>query len=385
MNRRLRLMTAMALMLAAATPARPADTPPAPSRSARLPGLAQLSLAPLVEEVTPAVVNIAAVHPSPQLQNPLLRDPYFRRFFGVPDAAVRPRLSAGSGVIVDARRGLVLTNHHVIQNAQQVQVTLKDRRSFAAEVVGSDPLTDIAVLRIPAKNLVALPLGDADRLRVGDYVVAVGNPFGIGQTVTAGIVSALERSGLSPEGYESYIQTDAPINPGNSGGALVNLAGELVGINSAILAPTGGNVGIGFAVPTNIARTVMDQILQYGTVRRGWVGIAVQDLTPDLLAALGDASPREGAVVTAIASGSPAATAGIRQGDIVVGFNDRPVSTASALRNMMGLTPIGSEVRLEIVRQGKTQTVRLHNIACPPRGCMAQTASLEGDRRQAML
>lgn len=369
-----RLLMVGLLTLAISWPAASISAQPALGRAASLPGLAQLSLAPLVQRVTPAVVNIAAVYPSPQAQNPLLRDPYFRRFFGVPDAALRPRLSAGSGVIVDARRGLILTNHHVVERAQQVQVTLKDRRSFPAEVVGSDPTTDIAVLRIQADNLVALPLGDADRLQVGDYVVAVGNPFGIGQTVTAGIVSALERSGLSPGGYENYIQTDAPINPGNSGGALVSLTGELVGINSAILAPSGGNVGIGFAVPSNMARTVMDQILQYGAVRRGWIGVAIQDLTPDLLAALGDDMPREGAVVAAAAPQTPAATAGLKPGDVVISLNGRPVATAAALRNNIALAPVGSDIVLEVVRQNRRTTVRLRSIACPARGCGPQIA-----------
>lgn len=312
--------------------------------------LSQLTLAPLVERVTPAVVNIAVAQPSPFAQNPLLRDPYFRRF--LPEGALRPQLSAGSGVIVDAARGLVLTNHHVIDNARAVEVTLKDRRRFSAEIVGSDPATDVAVLRIRARGLTALPLGDSDGVKVGDYVMAVGNPFGLGQTVTAGIVSALGR-GLTYDGYESYIQTDAPINQGNSGGALVSMRGELVGINTAIIGPAGGNVGIGFAVPANIARSVMEQIVRNGEVRRGQIGVAIQDLSADVLAVLGERGPREGVLITAVEDGSPAERAGLRRGDIVTSANGRPIPSAAELRNAVGLTPVGGELRLDIVRRGE--------------------------------
>src|SRR5437764_130756 len=235
------------------------------------------TLAPLLEKVTPAVVNIAVLQRSPEEQNPLLRDPFFRRFFGMPGRS-EPQVAAGSGVIVDAKSGYVITNHHVVKDAREIVVTLKDKRRLPATLVGTDAGTDIALLRIQAGNLVEVRIGDSDELQVGDFVVAIGNPFGLGQTATSGIVSALGRSGLSVEGYEHFIQTDASINPGNSGGALINLRGELVGINSAIIGPSGGNVGIGFAVPSVMARAVMDQLIRFGEVRRGRLGISMEDV-----------------------------------------------------------------------------------------------------------
>jgi S1-C subfamily serine protease len=245
------------------------------------------TLAPMLREVTPGVVNIAVRARVPS-ENPLLKDPFFRRFFDIPNVPEQPRETSatGSGVIVDARRGYVLTNNHVVEEADAIEVTTRDNQRFRARLVGRDPGTDVAVLQIQGQGLQAVPLGDSDRLEVGDYVVAIGNPFGLGQTVTSGIVSALGRGGLRVEGYEDFIQTDASINPGNSGGALVDLRGRLIGINTAILAPSGGNVGIGFAVPINMARAVMDQIIEYGEVRRGRIGIAVQDLTPEIAKAM---------------------------------------------------------------------------------------------------
>ena len=263
------------------------------------------TLAPVVSKVTPAVVNISVLTRSPLEDNPLFQDPFFRRFFELPERPQRKEQATGSGVIVDAAHGYVITNDHVVKDAEKIIVILKDRRQFEAKLVGTDPGTDIAVLRIDAKGLSALPFGDSDKLRVGDYVIAIGNPFGIGQTVTSGIVSALGRTGLTPQGYEDFIQTDASINPGNSGGALVNLRGELIGINSAIIGPSGGNVGIGFAVPSNMARRVMEQITRFGEVRRGRLGITMTDLTPALAKELG-VSARAGAMITAVQPGSPA-------------------------------------------------------------------------------
>jgi serine protease Do/serine protease DegQ len=321
------------------------------------------TLAPLVNEVTPAVVNISVITRSPIEDNPLFRDPFFRRFFNLPDQPQRKEQSAGSGVIVDATRGFVLTNNHVIKDAEQVVVTLKDRRQFQAKLVGTDPGTDIAVLQISASGLSALKFGDSDALNVGDYVIAIGNPFGIGQTVTSGIVSALGRSGLTAEGYEDFIQTDASINPGNSGGALVNLRGELIGINTAIIGPSGANVGIGFAVPSAMARAVMDQVARYGEVRRGRLGVEMVDITPELAKKLGVTS-LEGAAIASIQPGSPAEKAGLRQGDIITAMNGRAVRSAAELRARLGLTPVGDKAELRINRANGIRTI--HAQIAPP-------------------
>jgi Do/DeqQ family serine protease len=319
-----------------------------------LDGQALPSLAPMLERSTPAVVNISTSTALRADQNPLLNDPFFRWFFDVPKRErKRETSSLGSGVIVDARAGLVLTNHHVIDKADEIQVTLKDGRKLKAKLVGSDPETDIAVLRIPNERLIALPIADSDALRVGDFVVAIGNPFGLGQTVTSGIVSALGRTGLGIEGYENFIQTDASINPGNSGGPLVNLRGELVGINTAILAPSGGNVGIGFAIPANMANAIKEQILEHGEVRRGLFGVSVQDLTPDLAQAL-DLGMQSGAVIAKIEPNSSAARAGLTVGDVVVRVNGREVGSGADLRNHLGLLRVGSKVELTVIRDGRT-------------------------------
>ncbi len=321
------------------------------------------TLAPLVNQVTPAVVNVSVVTRAPMENNPLFRDPFFRRFFNFPERQQRQEQAAGSGVIVDAARGYILTNNHVIKDAEQINITLKDRRQFPAKLVGTDPGTDIAVLQISAPGLAALRIGDSDSLLVGDYVLAIGNPFGIGQTVTSGIVSALGRSGLSVEGYEDFIQTDASINPGNSGGALVNLRGELIGINTAIIGPSGGNVGIGFAVPSVMARAVMEQIVRYGEVRRGRLGIEMADVTADAQRKL-KLKSLDGALIANVEADSPAAQAGLRIGDVVASLNNRPIRSAAELRARLGLTPVGDEIELGIVREGGPRSIRTR-IAAP--------------------
>lgn len=312
------------------------------------------SLAPMLDKVTPAVVNIATEGHVELQRNPLFNDPFFRRFFNVPERALRRKTqSLGSGVIVDAKRGLVMTNNHVIANADEITVKLRDGREFSAELVGSDPDTDVAVVRIEASKLTAVPLADSEKLRVGDFVVAIGNPFGLGQTVTSGIVSALARSGLGITGYEDLIQTDASINPGNSGGALVNLAGELVGINTAIFSQSGGNIGIGFAIPTNMASDIMAQLLEHGEVQRGFLGTQFQDLNPDLAEAF-DLPVSAGAVLVGVAADSPAAKAGLKPGDVVTEMNGRRISNAYDMRNQIGLTRAGRKIKLKYVRNGKT-------------------------------
>jgi Do/DeqQ family serine protease len=325
------------------------------------------SLAPMLARVTPGVVNIA-VRGKVREQNPLLQDPFFRRFFNLPEnqrPQERETQATGSGVIVDAAKGYVLTNGHVVENATRIEVTTKDNRRFVAKLIGRDPDTDIAVLQIPTNNLTGVPMGDSDRLQVGDYVLAIGNPFGLGQTVTSGIVSALGRSGLGIEGYEDFIQTDASINPGNSGGPLVSLKGECVGINTAILAPGGGNIGIGFAVPINMAQRVMEQLIRYGEVKRGRIGVAIQDLTPDLAEAMKTVHTT-GAVIARVEPGSPAARAGLHQGDLVVAVNGAPVRSGTQLRNVIGLTRIGGEVDLKISRRGSEYSVGVKVEAAGP-------------------
>jgi serine protease Do/serine protease DegQ len=347
-------LLAALLLVGTLPPAPQAGLPAFWNRGDELP-----SLAPMLQRVMPAVVNVSTRERIPVQENPLMQEPFFRRFFDVPD---KPRergpQSLGSGVIVDAQRGYILTNYHVVEKAQDIVVTLHDRRTVKARLVGRDTETDIAVLKIPADNLTALPMGDADTLRVGDFVAAIGNPFGLGQTVTSGIVSAVGRSGLGIEGYEDFIQTDASINPGNSGGPLVNLRGELVGLNAAILTPGGGNIGIGFATPVNMAQAVMEQLVAYGEVRRGRLGVVAQDLTPELVRSLqGDTT--QGAVVTRLESGSPAARAGVRVGDVIIAINHRPVRSAADLRNKVGMLSVGKRVRLDLLRNGNSVSIEV--------------------------
>ncbi len=315
------------------------------------------SLAPMLEQVTPAVVNIATEGKVQVRLNPLFSDPFFRRFFNVPDQPIeRKTQSLGSGVIVDAKRGLVLTNNHVIANAVQITVTLSDGRQLEAELIGTDPQTDVAVVKIPAEDLVDIKTADSDELRVGDFVVAIGEPFGLGQTVTSGIVSALSRSGLGIEEYENFIQTDASINPGNSGGALVNLRGELVGINTAIFSQSGGNIGIGFAIPINLAMQIAEQLVENGKVQRGFLGISAQDLTPTLAEAFG-LNQNKGAVITSVDDDSPAGKAGLQPGDILLKINGRDVKNAGDVRNSFGLLTVGEQVVFDILRGGKNKKI----------------------------
>ena len=335
----------------------------------------------MLQEVTPAVVNISVTGSVEVQQNPLLNDPFFRRFFDIPEnmPQSRPFQSAGSGVIIDAAKGYVLTNHHVVNEADSIEITLQDRRRVQAKLIGSDAGTDIALLQVEAGNLKAIPLSDSDTLRVGDFVVAIGNPFGIGQTVTTGIVSALDRSGIAPgEGYEDFIQTDASINPGNSGGALVDYNGRLVGINSAIIAPAGGNVGIGFAVPINMAMSVVNQLVEFGEVRRGRLGVTIQDVTPDVVEAL-DLNVAAGAIVSSVAPDSAAAEAGIEPGDIIVAVNDSAIVDGADLRNTIGLLREGTDVKLEIVRDGQRRTVEAAVGAAPSEGETASAEPSEAD------
>ena len=314
------------------------------------------SLAPMLKNVTPAVVNIAT-RGTVQQENPLLNDPFFRRFFDIPSVPrERTFQSAGSGVIVDSKNGYIITNAHVIENATEITVTLLDNRSLSAKVVGKDPGSDVAVLQVKAANLAEIPLADSDRAEVGDFVVAIGNPFGLGHTVTSGIVSALGRSGINPEGYEDFIQTDASINPGNSGGALVDLNGALVGINSAILSRSGGNIGIGFAIPSNMMKTVMNQLIKYGEVKRGVLGVNIQTLTPDIAESMG-LDNTQGALISQVLDGSAAEKAGLQAGDVVTAINGRPVKDAAGLRNTIGLLSVGDRVDISVLRDGKPRRV----------------------------
>jgi len=318
------------------------------------------TLAPMLKTVNPAVVNIATYSMQRQNNNPLLNDPFFRHFFNIPEEQLRqqqtPRRrqqSAGSGVIVNAGDGIVITNFHVIKGADEVQVSLLDGRTYQAEVRGTDPELDIAVLQIEADDLAEVPMADSDILQVGDFVVAIGNPFGLGQTVTTGIVSALGRSGLGIEGYENFIQTDASINPGNSGGALVDLNGHLVGINTAIIAPAGGNVGIGFAIPVNMAKASMTQILEHGEVKRGQLGIGIQEITHDLRKAFSLKNGQQGVLVTDVQPDSPAEEAGLKPGDVIVSVNNRSVNSSGQLRSQLSSHRVGDSVNLGLIREGK--------------------------------
>src|SRR5882724_11309481 len=341
----------LALVVALAAAPLPAAVPPAVGETP-LP-----TLAPMIKKVSPAVVNIATRGTIRERgpQNPLLDDPFFRRFFDVPPDTgprERPFQSAGSGVIVDAKSGYIVTNAHVVENANEITVTLQDGRDVKADVVGSDAPSDVAVLKVKPDGLSQIALGDSAKSEVGDFVVAIGNPFGLQHTVTSGIISGLSRSGINPDGYEDFIQTDASINPGNSGGALVNLRGELIGINTAILSRSGGNIGIGFAIPVNMAHSVMDQLIKYGSVKRGLLGVSMYTVTPDIAQSLGLANA-QGALVSHVVDGSPAEKAGIHTGDVITSVNSQPVKSNGELRNAIGLMRVGDKVEIGLLREGK--------------------------------
>jgi Do/DeqQ family serine protease len=318
------------------------------------------SLSPMIKKVSPAVVSISTRGTiKVSKENPLRDDPFFRRFFDTPPD-LRPKErsfeAAGSGVIIDAKKGYIVTNAHVIENASEITVTLHDGQDLKAEVVGRDVPSDVAVLKVKSNSLTQIALGDSDRIEVGDFVVAIGNPFGLQHTVTSGIVSGLSRSGIHPEGFQDFIQTDASINPGNSGGALVNLKGELIGINTAILSRTGGNIGIGFAIPVNMARSVMDELLKYGTVRRGLLGVRMQPVTPAIAQALG-LQEVKGALISQVVENSAAERAGIRTGDVITSVNGRPVRSNYELRNVIGLLRVGDKVEITLLRDNKPRRV----------------------------
>lgn len=312
------------------------------------------SLAPVLKNAMPAIVNIAVQGVMPDYAAAKGQPGY--------PGKTKKFQSIGSGVILDTAHGVIITNDHVIRNAKLITVTLNDGRRLKARPIGSDSETDIAVLKVDAKDLKSLPIGDSDKAEVGDFVVAIGNPFGLNsfgnsQSATFGIISALKRSDLNIEGIENFIQTDAAINPGNSGGALINTRGELIGINTAILSPYGGNVGIGFAIPINMARDVVKQLIQFGSVHRGLMGIYVQHLTPELAHALGYSESLQGALVSQVNELSPAEQAGLKPGDIITQINDTKITEASQVKTTISLLRVGSKAKISVMRDGKTQTL----------------------------
>jgi len=320
------------------------------------------SLAPMLQKVNDAVVNIATLSRRESRNNPLMNDPFFRRFFDSQQGQQQPQRrgsSAGSGVIIDASKGIVMTNYHVIEKADEIKVSLIDGRNFTAKLLGSDPDLDIAILQIKANNLKEVKMADSSKVLVGDFAVAIGNPFGLGQTVTTGIVSALGRSGLGLKGYENYIQTDASINPGNSGGALVDLSGKLIGINSAIIAPAGGNVGIGFAIPINMAKASLAQILDHGEVKRGQIGVSIQDITDQLRQAFNLKNGQQGVLITGVGNNTPAQRSGLETGDIITSVDGNKTNSSSSLRSQIGIKNIGDRVKLGVLRDGRNRTFRV--------------------------
>jgi len=362
---------------------KPTDPPAAPVTNPGIP-VVMTSYADLVSRVAPAVVTIRSTERMRASQQyPFADDPMFRQFFGdrlPPEQQTPQRVQGvGSGVIVNSD-GYILTNHHVVDGAIDIKVELPDNRTYTAKLVGSDPPSDLAVLKIDAKDLPTLPLGDSDKVRVGDPVLAVGNPLGIGQTVTSGIVSAKGRqTGVSDGSFEDFLQTDAAINRGNSGGALVNTSGQLIGINSQILSPSGGNIGIGFAIPVNMAKAVMEQLLKNGKVHRGMLGVTIQGIDADLAASLNLPAAR-GAIVTSVAAGGPAERAGIKRGDVITAINNQPVADNNSLRNQVASLGPNSNATVTFVRNGREQTaqVTLTELPDQPKGNSDDNNSEEG-------
>ena len=357
-----------ALLLCAASPLAQADSKDVPASAAAV----QLSFAPVVKATAPAVVNVYSQRKlvDEQAGSGFMQDPFFQRFFGDGGSFGRPRervaSSLGSGVIVDPD-GLIVTNNHVIANATDVKVALADKREFEAKVLIADERTDLAVLKIvvPDEQLAALTLADSDALEVGDLVLAIGNPFGVGQTVTSGIVSALARTRVGVSDYQFFVQTDAAINPGNSGGALVNMKGELVGINTAIFSRSGGSIGIGFAIPTNMVKTVVATAENGGAaIRRPWLGAELQDVSPDIATSLGMARP-EGALIVSLHPDSPLTKAGLKRGDIVLALEGKPVETAQELGYRAATTAIGATIIVEYQRKGDRKETQVTMIAAP--------------------
>lgn len=341
------------------------------------------SLSPILEKATAGVVNVsvqgtAEAAGNPMMQDPAFRkffeDPMFKKFFNLPEEAPAPRekfQSAGSGVIIDAQKGYIITNNHVIANADKITITLTDRRQLKATLVGTDSEADIAVLKVEPKGLTEIPVGSSSSLKVGDFVIAIGNPFGLGQTATLGIVSAMGRTGLGIEGYEDFIQTDASINPGNSGGALITQDGRLVGMNTAILSQTGGNIGIGFAIPIDMVQRVVDQLISHGKVMRGQLGVYIQDVTPDIAEAM-QLSGNDGAVVSRVLPGSPAEKSGLKIGDVVISMNGKLTTSSSQLRNEVGMLRPGAPVKLDIIRDGKRLVINTKLVEKTPEAAAAK-------------
>ena len=323
------------------------------------------SLAPMLEKATPAVVNIATSGTVRVQENPLFSDPLFRHFFDIPS---RPRerktSSLGSGVIVDAKKGYIITNNHVIAKADEITVTLRDGRSLKAKLIGTDPDTDVAIIQVPAENLTALPMSNSEKLRVGDFAIAIGNPFGLGQTVTSGIVSATHRSMLGINTYENYIQTDAAINPGNSGGALIDARGNLIGINTAIFSKSGGSQGIGFAIPVALSQEVLADIIKHGRPVRGWLGVEGDPVTDEIARAL-DLEKTEGIVVVGVLRNGPAHKAGIEPGDVIIAVDGKPVVGAHETLLAISRHRPGTRIKLDIIRDGKKQPIEATVIERP--------------------